>query len=389
MKGEALELLACYLPRVRGECQITDYLNGSPEDPRHVSTTVERVIMSSAPVGSPFRLPEEGYFSTLLGGGNDPKKEDLATALESYCLRDRAFDVIVVLKEALSDKENSREDSNNDSNGINGSRYHFQVMQCKLRQKKGAAVKIAGYVGHLASLVELAKEAGSLVRLDWVSTCYRVKALEYTGDFAYLKDKGWIDTMLHQNFLDEGSTVLEAVGRASAGFGSGSETREPEMPLPNLRPFQECMIVTLRDERRKGTRRGTIVAATGSGKTRLMTEDGLESQQEGGHKKPLLAIAPSIYLVYQLATSFALTERAKMVEEARNANGGSSSDAHDTRRRHNYVVCSDTERSSTPCSGPSRTNKCSPSCCVITTWATSGTAGSSRPSREPGAFGTR
>ena len=335
LKGEALELLACYLPRVRGKCEIMDYLSGSPEDPRHVSTTVERVIMSSAPVGSPFRLPEEGYFSNLLGGENDAKKEELAKALESYCLMDRAFDVIVVLKEALPDEENSREDSNNDSN-INGSRYHFQVMQCKLRQKKGAAIKIAGYVGHLARLVELAKEAGSLVRLDWVSTCYRVKALEYTGDFASLKDKGWIDTMLHQNFLDEGSTVLEAVGRARDGFGSGSETREPEMPLPNLRPFQERMLVTLRNERQNGTRRGTIVAATGSGKTRLMTEDGLESQEEGGHRKPLLAIAPSIYLVHQLATSFALTERAKL-------NGSS-----DTRRRHNYVVCSDTERSSTP-----------------------------------------
>jgi hypothetical protein len=109
LKGEALELLACYLPMVRGECEMQDYLNGSPEDPQHVSTTVEKVIMSNAPVGSPFRLPEEGYFTELLGAAGDPKKQALAYALESYCLRDRAFDVIVVLKEAGGEQRGEQE----------------------------------------------------------------------------------------------------------------------------------------------------------------------------------------------------------------------------------------------------------------------------------------
>jgi hypothetical protein len=183
--------------------------------------------------------------------------------------------------------------------------------------------------------------------------------------------------MLFQSFLDDSNSVLKAVGRAGNGFGSGSETREPETTLPELRPFQACMKDTLRDERRKGTRRGTIVAATGSGKTRLMTEDGLESQEEGGHRKPLLAIAPSIYLVYQLATSFALTERAKL-------NGSSMTRADDITT---WCVRTRSDRRR-PCSGPSRTTKCWPSCCA-TTRATWGTAGSSRPSKEPGAFGTR
>jgi hypothetical protein len=214
--------------------------------------------------------------------------------------------------------------------------YHFQVIQCKARKNLNAAVDIKKYVAYWASLFPLAKRTGSLVRLDWVSTCYNVKSVEYGGDFADLKDDGQIGLMLFQDFLREKMSVKAAVELARDGFDvAGVAPREIE-PL-QLRDFQEQALDELAKERKNGTRRGTIVAATGAGKTILMTLDALTSQRDGGHKRPLCAMAPAIHLAYQLATTFALVERQQV-----------AMDETDTHERHNYVVTSDNERTSTP-----------------------------------------
>ncbi|MEO2192952.1 MAG: hypothetical protein ABGY24_10940, partial [bacterium] len=171
LKGEALELLTCYLANVWGECDMQDYINGSIDCPRFVKTKVVKVLMSGAPTGSPFRL-EDGYITGLLGG----ESRELAQKLESHCRSDRAFDVIVVLEEVggrgAADPATDPADARPKKKT-----YHFQVIQCKARKNLNAAVDIKQYVAYWASLFPLAKRTGSLVRLDWVSTCYNVKSV--------------------------------------------------------------------------------------------------------------------------------------------------------------------------------------------------------------------
>ncbi|MCP4742449.1 MAG: DEAD/DEAH box helicase family protein, partial [Actinomycetales bacterium] len=155
---------------------------------------------------------------------------------------------------------------------------------------------------------------------------------------AVLKDDGQIGLMLYQDFLREKMSVKAAVELARDGFATpigGVAPREIE-PL-QLRDFQKQALGKSEEERKKGTRRGTIVAATGAGKTILMIFIALSSQRGGEHKHPLCAMAPSIHLAYQLATTFALVERQRV-----------AMDETDTHERHNYVVTSDNERTSTP-----------------------------------------
>ena len=336
LKGEALELLTCYLATVWGECDMQDYINGSIDCPRFVKTKVVKVLMSGAPTGSPFRL-EDGYLTRLLGGGEKKDHRELARKLESHCRSDRAFDVIVVLEEVGGrGADHPADDPADDPANARPPTYHFQVIQCKARKNLNAAVDINKYVAYWASLFPLAKRTGSLVRLDWVSTCYNVKSVEYEGDFADLKDDGQIGLMLFQDFLREKASVKAAVELAKDGFDvAGVVPREIE-PL-QLRDFQKEALDKLAEERKNGTRRGTIVAATGAGKTILMTLDALTSQRDGGHKLPLCAMAPAIHLAYQLATTFALVERQQV-----------AMDENDTHERHHYVVTSDNERTSTP-----------------------------------------
>ena len=177
LKGEALELLTCFLASVWGECEMQDYTNGTKDCPRFVKTKVVKVFMSGAPVGSAFRL-EDGYLVRLLGEGDDKRK--LAEKLESHCRSDRAFDVIVVLEE-VPGRGAPGGQAVNGTAAVVATRppaYHFKVIQCKARKNLSASVNISKYVAYWASLFPLAKNAGSLVRLDWVSTCYNVKSVD-------------------------------------------------------------------------------------------------------------------------------------------------------------------------------------------------------------------
>jgi hypothetical protein len=321
LKGEVLELLACYLALARGQCQLRDHRE--TERVVHINTRVERVFMSGAPVGSPFRL-EDGDIVNLMPPDAPNNVRAFAQNMEGHCKRDRFLDVLVVLR-----------DPDNETHP-----WHFQAIQCKARGSRGSSVSISEYVASLWPLVLEGQRAGCLVSMEWMSNCYEVRQLDpVRGDLSGLQDRGYVRTMMYNDMVAEENSVLEAVGKADEGFGSPLEDllQPSERHEPPPREFQRVACdETLPQARREGKKYVTVMAATGSGKSRLMTEDGLNAQEEQNHKLPLLATCPSLFLVHQLAVIFALREQRRL------------RDSGDSERRYYYVVCSDEERVTCP-----------------------------------------
>ena len=333
--GEALELLYCYLSSVRKIAELRDYL---AEQQQYVDSDtnilykeceVVQVFMSSAPHGSPFRMTEEDRDAISAALGNSTpyslswqqKAEKLAKHLYSNALKDRFFDVLVWLK---------------DEHG----KAHFQVAQCKARKEWTASMDISKYAGRqFAARQHGADALGSLMCLEWVSNVFHckqtTKALKDSdkedGDFVVLCKGGFLQMFLFDSMRGEAGHIFDAADKARVPFDRFKGLEVPETSNRELRDCQKDAVEALKQAREDGFRGGTIIAATGSGKSITAFVDALATLEEQGGDMPLLWTCPRIFLLTQSALGFAQWERIAL-KAAKQA--GKSS------LRYYYLVCS-------------------------------------------------
>ncbi|KAL4542387.1 hypothetical protein Ndes2526B_g09352 [Nannochloris sp. 'desiccata'] len=345
LMGEALEILYCYLSKVRARVELRDYLTEQKEGVDSTSAAiyikceVVEVFMSSVPRGSPFymddthrqsivdALVENARIAAELNSvqevGNEAKNlaKDIAGRLYDQAKKDRFFDVLVWLK---------------DSDG----KSHFQVAQCKARTNFKAFIDVSTYVGRKTALEKAGTERlGSLVRLDWVSNVFHCKQAnpapintdKMDGDQYSMVATGHLELFLFEAMRGEAGNIFKAAKMAKKPF-SKEPLAEPESKLPKLRPFQYKAVKDLKQARKDGYRGGSVIAATGSGKSITAFVDALEAMQElekAGSNMPLVWTCPRIYLLMQSAIGFSQWEtmhlRAKGEQQ---------------EPRYYYLVCS-------------------------------------------------
>lgn len=280
----------------------------------YIDCTVEKVFISEAPPGSPFRMTEndrEEIFQSLVHG-KEAERRRFANHLYSNAEKDRFFDVLVCLREVDSKK------------------IHFQAVQCKARSRFGASIDISSYVGRLFVAKTLATKVKSLIRFELFSNVYYIRQLDPGhGDFIALKETGEVQSFLFSDIRAEKANLFSAAQMARKPFSE--EITVPSPHRPNYREFQQRALETLATKRQEGYRGGTVVVASGSGKSITAYEDSLRALHEQGDKQPLLWTNRTILLLTQAAIGFIDWERYDILHNSRE---GSSA------KRYYYLVCS-------------------------------------------------
>ena len=317
LMGEALEILFCLYYLVKKTGVIRDYLSEeaaavySKDTALYKDFEVIHVFMSSAPYGSPFRMKEsdrDRIAASLQGDKEDAKK--FADRLFHLARKDRFFDVLIEIK----DKDN---------------KIHFIAAQCKARENRKAYIDVAKYVGHLALCRHAARKVGCLIRLDWVSNVYNCRQADLGGDMEDLKNDGHLELFLFESMRTEATSLFSAAEEAKKRFGSPEELKVSVPQLKTLRPFQQKAVETLYAARNfDKLMGGTVIAATGTGKSIAAFTDALKTLEEQGHKFPMLWTCPTIFLLSQSALGFSQWEKVH------NANKG----IHGAR--FYYIICS-------------------------------------------------
>ena len=262
--GEALELMICYLSRVEKRHDMRDYLaekrEGVEEDsPIFVKCEVHKCFMSAAPAGSPFRMKEtdKNDLAVAFGGTDDAWR--LADRLYDQAQLDRFFDVLVVLKDLETE-----------------GRHHIRAIQCKARSDFNSYINIARYVGHADAVRQMADKVDALICLDWVANVYACKQAEAAGDFADHRNTGLLRTFLYEDMCRQEANIRLAAEMAKYPFSSPCE-QVPTRPRQQLRECQTAALNKLRCEREKGSDGGSVVAATGSGKSLIAFTDAMRT----------------------------------------------------------------------------------------------------------------
>ena len=269
--GEALELLMCYLSRVETRVDLRDYLaeeqlrsKGGESRSVFVECRVHKCFMSSAPVGSPFRMTHKDYEGLAMAFGGSDTAWELAAKLYDQSLHDRFFDVLIIMK----DLEHAE-------------RYHIRAIQCKARTQFDAFIDISKYVGHQFAMLRMASEVNALLRLDWVANVFSCKQAESDGDFAKLCNTGHLKPMLYEDLCLLESKIRLAAEMAKHAFGSREGEIVPQRHKKELRPFQKEALEALRVEREElKSNGGSFIAATGSGKSRIACEDAMATMYD-------------------------------------------------------------------------------------------------------------
>ena len=340
--GEALELMMCYLSRVEKRQDMRDYLaerrEGVEEDsPIFVKCEVHKCFMSAAPAGSPFRMKEEdkNELAAAFGGTEDAWR--LANRLYDQAQRDRFFDVLVVLKDLDASHP----------------RHHIRAIQCKARSDFNSYINIARYVGHAAAVRDMADKVDALICLDWVANVYACKQAEVGGDFADQHNTGLLRTFLYEDMCRQEASIRLAAEMAKHPFNSRMGEEVPTRPRQRLRECQTAALDKLRCEREKGSNGGSVVAATGSGKSLIAFTDAMRTlyTESGDSLTPLDQIAmvwacPRILLLEQSAEGFKAHEDRELAEFANRAKEQGTN--FETPKLFYYLVCSKSETFDTP-----------------------------------------
>jgi len=347
LKGEALELLYCYYNLVQKSGVIRDYLEEdkneySAETALHKDYEVLSVFMSSAPCGSPFRMKESDRDRIAKDlQGNKEAAKSFADRLYHFSRKDRFFDVLVEVKEVKGRKSKTAagleandddDDNDNDVDSMeedeapaapSGSlkakevkdgkfKTHFIAAQCKVRSERKAYIDLAKYVGHLALCRHSARKLGCLIRLDWVSNVYKCRQAD--GDMKEYTEDGHVDLFLFYTMCSEATTLFAAAEEAKKRFGSPDELKIKATPNKTPRPFQKEALKALFNARNgkegvEKVRGGTVIAATGSGKSITAFIDALNTLEELNNDLPMLWTCPTIFLLTQSALAFSQWEK--------------------------------------------------------------------------------
>lgn len=318
--GEALELLVCYLSKIQTRVHMRDYLVEEQYGADHKSRTpvfveceVYKCFMSSAPVGSPWRMMRKDceHLMEILGGSE--VAEQLAERLYDQSRHDRFFDVLVILK-----------DLNNDG------RFHIQAVQCKARTQFEAYIDISKYVGHQFVIAKMAERLNSLVRLDWVANTYACKQAEPGGDYAEHRETGRLNIFLFNEMLRDVENIYDAATMATNPFGSRESEIVPERPRQVPRECQRRALEKLKAAREESMLKSvSIVCATGIGKSLIACMDAISVLYDDETGDPLTKIdrigmvwcSPGILLVEQSAESFSAWEESELREIAKRRGG--------------------------------------------------------------------
>jgi len=318
--GEALELLVCYLSKIQTRVHMRDYLAEAQYGDDHMSRTpvfveceVYKCFMSSAPVGSPWRMMRKdcAHLAEIFGGGEEA--EQLAERLYDQSLRDRFFDVLLILK-----------DLNNEG------RFHIQAVQCKARTQFEAYIDISKYVGHQFVIANMAEKLNSLVRLDWVANTYDCKQAEPGGDYAEHRKTGRLNIFLFNEMLRDLENIYDAAAMAANPFGSTESEIVPERPRRVPRECQRRALEKLKAAREESMLKSvSIVCATGIGKSLIACMDATSVLYDDETGDPLTKVdqigmiwcSPGILLVEQSAESFSAWEESELREIAKRRGG--------------------------------------------------------------------
>ena len=332
--GEALELMVCYLSKVQKTVHMRDYLaerrrgNMPSEDERaaiFVECEVYKCFMSSAPRRSPFHMTRKDRDQLADAFGGSPAAERLADKLFDQSMRDRFFDVLVILK-----------DIDNDG------RYHIRAIQCKARTHFEAYVDISKYVGHQFATAIVAEELDVLVRLDWVSNVFSCKQTEGNEDFASLRENGRLNVFLYEEIIRTEDDIRLAAAMASHPFGSSEAEIVPERPRKQPRACQREALEVLRRARDEQKMQGvSVVCATGAGKSLIAFMDVIATlydangnvRSDSTDQIPLIWMCPRILLLEQSAEGFRMWEQDELRRFTRTRNGTAHKPLY-------YVVCS-------------------------------------------------
>ena len=337
--GEALELMFCYLSRVDTRVDLHDYLageqsSGGDKDGERVfvECKVHKCFMSSAPSRSPFCMTggDKEELVTAFGGNGDARK--LAETLFSQSQHDRFFDVLIILKDLQAED-----------------RYHIQAVQCKARTHFGAYIDIAKYLGHQYAIYEMAKKVDVLVRLDWVTNTFKCKQTEAGGDFAVFRENQTLQTLLYHDMCRLEDKIRLAAAMASHAFGSKDGEVVPPRPRKKPREFQTRALEQLRVAREDlGLRGGSVVAATGAGKSLIAFMDAMATLYDECGKSltqsdqiALVWSCPQIFLLEQTAENFRAHEEREFADLAKTQPG------YIIPKLFYYVVCSKSSNSDT------------------------------------------
>ena len=318
--GEALELLVCYLSKIQTRVHMRDYLDEEKygadrksRTPVFVECEVYKCFMSSAPVGSPWRMMRKDceHLMEILGGSEEAKQ--LAERLYDQSRHDRFFDVLVILK-----------DLNNDG------RFHIQAVQCKARTQFEAYIDISKYVGHQFVIAKMAERLNSLVRLDWVANTYACKQAEPGGDYAEHRETGRLNIFLFNEMLRDLENIYDAATMARNPFGSRESEIVPERPRRVPRECQRRALEKLKAAREESMLKSvSIVCATGIGKSLIACMDATSALYDDKTGDPLTKVdqigmvwcSPGILLVEQSADSFSAWEESELKEFAKRRGG--------------------------------------------------------------------
>tara|TARA_Y100001954_G_scaffold238270_1_gene305081 strand:- start:190 stop:3945 length:3756 start_codon:yes stop_codon:yes gene_type:complete len=269
--GEALELMSCYLSRVDTRVDLRDYLTEEQSscgdrdgEPVFVECKVHKCFMSCAPPRSPFCMTRRDTEELVAAFGGNDDAWKLAEKLFDQSRRDRFFDVLIILKDLQTE-----------------GRYHIQAVQCKARTHFDAYIDIAKYVGHQFAIYEMAKKVNSLVRLDWVANIFSCKQTEAGGDFELFRKNGRLRTLLYDDMCRREDKIRLAAAMASHAFGSKDGEVVPPRPRKKPREFQTQALERLRVAREDlELRGGSVVAATGAGKSLIAFMDAMATMYD-------------------------------------------------------------------------------------------------------------
>ena len=157
---------------------------------------------------------------------------------------------------------------------------------------------------------QIADKVDALICLDWVANVYACKQAEAAGDFADHRNTGLIRTFLYEDMCRQEANIRLAAEMAKYPFSSPCE-QVPTRPRQQLRECQTAALNKLRCEREKGSDGGSVVAATGSGKSLIAFTDAMRTLYTNSgnpltrrDKIAMVWACPKILLLEQSAEGF-------------------------------------------------------------------------------------
>ena len=273
---------------------------------------------------------DKNDLAVAFGGTDDAWR--LADRLYDQAQLDRFFDVLVVLKDLETE-----------------GRHHIRAIQCKARSDFNSYINIAKYVGHADAVRQMADKVDALICLDWVANVYACKQAEAAGDFADHRNTGLLRTFLYEDMCRQEANIRLAAEMAKYPFNSPCE-QVPTRPRQQLRECQTAALNKLRCEREKGSDGGSVVAATGSGKSLIAFTDAMRTlYTDSGNpltRRDQIAMVwacPKILLLEQSAEGFKAHEDRELAEFAKEQGTNFK-----TPKLFYYLVCSKRETFDTP-----------------------------------------